>query len=115
MTKATSSAVDFLAAIAGKTELFEVEGVTVELRGLEWTETQKLYALAENPPEMTFQAALMGLVAPMISEEQFRKAHPGAIQKISARVMEMSGLGAAASDSPLAGGGSLPATGTAQT
>lgn len=113
MTKAISSASDFLAAIGGKTELFTVEGVTVELRSLGWAETQSLNAqYGDNATEMTFQAALLGIVNPKLDEaqlEQFRKARPGPISDISRRIMQMSGM-LKEGDGPLAGDGSLPST-----
>lgn len=111
MAKAISSASEFLSAIAGKTELFDVEGATVELRSLQWAEVETLYAqYGDKPTEMTFQAARMGIVAPVLDEDQwaaFRKALPGAIQDISNRVMRMSGM-LKEDGRPLAGIGSLP-------
>lgn len=117
MTKAISSAADFLKAIAGKTELFPVEGATVELRSLEWAEVETLYAqYGDKPTEMTFQAARMGIVAPQLDEAQWgilRKSLPGAIQAISNRVMAISGM-LGAGGGPLAGTGSSPSPGTDQ-
>lgn len=110
MTKAISSAVDFLAAVGGKTELFEVEGVTVELRSLEWGETQSLNTqYGDNLTEMTFQVALLGIVEPKLDEgqlAQFRKARPGAVSAISKRVMQISGMLKEEDDRPLDGTGS---------
>lgn len=107
MTKATSSAVDFLAAVSGDTQLFETDGVTVELRSLTFAESQKL--LRDNPndnSEMTFQALVMGLVAPKLDAaqlEQLRAAKPGPLMKIARRVMVISGM--VEDDGPLASGG----------
>lgn len=116
MTKAISSAADFLSAIAGKTQRFEIEGATVELRSLEWAEVETLYGQYGNKPtEMTFQAARMGIVAPQLDEAQwatFRKSLPGAIQAISNKVMGMSGM--LPGDGPLAGTGSSALSGTDQ-
>lgn len=111
MTKATSSAVDFLAAVAGKTELFEVAGVTVELRSLDYTEVGELRARhGDDFVEMSMQAILLGLVSPKLDEAQLaqlRHSRPGPLAEIAARITEISGLsddGPGAS--PLAGGGS---------
>jgi hypothetical protein len=111
MTKAITSAVDFLAAITGGTELFEVEGVTVELRSLTWEEAQRLNANHKGDvTEMTFQAAALGIVAPALTAEHLdalRQAKPGVIAKISNRVMTISGMMEEdEGGSPLAGGGS---------
>lgn len=118
MTKATSSATDFLALISGSTEPFEVDGATVELRSLTFTESQTLgRQYADDSAELTFQAVKIGLVAPVLTAEQveqMRKARPGAIQGMGARIMVLSGLAKdeTAPTSPLAGGGSSasPAT-----
>ena len=105
MAKAISSASEFLAATAGKTLPFEVEGVTVQLRSLEWAETESLLAMANsNPAEVTFRAALLGLNG-LVDEAQLRTVIPGAVQKISAEVMRISGMGQEGG-SPLAGTGS---------
>lgn len=117
MAKAISSATDVLAALAGKTKLFEIEGVTIELRALEWAEAETLYAeYGDKPAEMTYQAARMGISAPVFDEAQLaqlRKAMPGAIQKISSEVMAMSGMAPEEGGRPLAGSGSVPLPETA--
>lgn len=117
MAKAISSATDVLAALAGKTKIFEIEGVTIELRSLEWAEAEMLYAeYGDNPTRMTFEAARLGINAPVFDEAQliqFRKAMPGAIQKISSEVMAMSGMTPEDDNRPLAGSGSAPLPETA--
>lgn len=111
MTKATASAVDFLAAISGGTELFEVGGVTVELRPLTFAEVQGLVAAhKDDAAEMSFQALTLGLVAPTLEPaqlDQVRNGKPGVLMKIAQRVMAISGMGEEDENgSPLAGGGS---------
>ncbi len=111
MTKATTSAIDFLAAISGGTEAFEVEGVTVELRSLTFAEIQQLNSQHNGDNmEMMFGVVTTGLVTPKLDTaqlEQLRSAKPGAITKISNRVMTISGMMEEdEGGSPLAGGGS---------
>lgn len=108
MAKAITSATDFLNAIAQKTELFEVEGVTVELRSLDWAEVQQI--LGKNTSdnmEQLFQFALAGLAAPKVEEAQLRKARAIFITRIGTRVGQMSGT-AGDNSGPLAGDGSSP-------
>lgn len=113
MTKATTSAIDFLAAISGGTELFEVSGVAVELRSLTFAEAQRLgTAYKDNATEMAFQALVLGLVAPKLDEaqlEQVRSGRPGPLMKIAQRVMQISGM--VEDEANLPGGGSSGATG----
>lgn len=96
MTKATSNAIDFLAAISGGTELFEVEGIGVELRSLTFAEVQQMgVKYANDNYEITFQTVVTGLVTPKLDAaqvEQMRQAKPGAITKISNRIMQLSGM-----------------------
>lgn len=107
MAKAISSAVDFLAAIAQKTELHEVEGMTVELRTLEWAEVQQIMARHSNDNlEMLFQMAYAGLASPKVEEAQLRRARAVFVNSIGTRVAQMSGTAQDASG-PLAGDGSL--------
>lgn len=111
MTKATTSAIDFLAAISGGTEEFEVEGVTVELRSVTFEEVAQVNNQhSGNNMEMTFQMVVLGLVSPKLDEaqiQQLRLARPGVITKISNRVMTISGMMEEDENgSPLAGGGS---------
>lgn len=107
MAKAISSAADFLNAIAGKTEVFEVEGVTVELRSLDWEEVQQLQTrFGNNYAELTFQTALAGLVAPKVDEAQLRKGRAGMVADIGNRVGVISGMIKEADNRPLAGTGS---------
>lgn len=109
MAKAISSAVDVLAAIAGKTEAFEIEGVTVELRSLEWAEVQRIIVGNDGDTwEQLFQMALAGIAAPKLEEAQLRKARPSFVTGVGKRVAEISGTGQ--SDGPLAGDGSSPST-----
>lgn len=106
-TKTVSSAVDFLAGVAGETELFEVGGLVVKIRSLTFAEVQAIStAYSGNNFEMTFQAVKAGLVEPKLSDEQIeqlRSAKPGAITAISNRVMAISGL--SGDSGPLAPGG----------
>lgn len=107
MAKAISSAADFLTAIAGKTEPFEVDGVTVELRSLEWAEVQDLQKrFAGNGAELTFQAAMAGLVTPKVEETQLRRGRAGIVADIGKQVMVLSGMTSEDGDRPLAGSGS---------
>lgn len=96
MTKATTSAIDFLAAISGGTEIYEVSGVSVELRSLTFAEAQKLgTAYKDDPTEMAFQSLALGLVAPKLDEAQLqevRGARPGPLMAIAKRVMTISGM-----------------------
>ena len=114
MGKATTSAVDFLAALSGETDIFETDGVTVELRSLTFTETQRLGVKFKNDnTEMAFQALALGLVKPALTPEQLeqlRQAKPGPLMKIAKRVMEISGMVDEEGGSPLAGSGSPSAT-----
>lgn len=106
--KATTSAVDFLGALACQPEAFEAEGVTVELRGLTLVEVQNLsQQYANDSTEMAFQALRLGLVTPQLSAAQFEQARnvkAGPLMQMAKRVMELSGL--AESSVPLAGSGS---------
>lgn len=115
MGKATTNAVDFLAAISGETDVFETDGVTVELRSLTFAETQRLGIKHKNDnTELAFQALALGLVKPSLTPEQIeqlRQAKPGPLMKIAKRVMEISGMVDEEGGSPLAGSGSLNATG----
>lgn len=110
MGKSATNAIDFLAAIAGETELFEVGSVTVELRSLTFAEVQRLSAAHRNDnAEMAFQALALGLVAPKLDEAQLaqvRAGKPGPLMKIAQRVMEISGMVGDESGAPLDGGGS---------
>lgn len=115
MTKATTGAIDFLAAISGGTELYEVEGVkgvTVELRSLTFAEVQQLSsANKDDSTEMAFQALVLGLVNPKLDEEQLaqvRQGKAGPLMKIAQRVMQISGMvDTEEGGSPLDGGGLL--------
>lgn len=108
----TTKAVDFLAALTCEPEIFETNGVTVELRSLTFAEVQRLATKhKDDNAEMTFQALALGLVSPKLDEtqlEQLRNVKPGAIMKMAQRVMEISGMTESAG--PLAGTGSLPST-----
>lgn len=107
MAKAISSAADFLNAIAQKTEVFEVEGIAVELRSLEWAEVQQILGHNTNDNmEQLFQFALAGLAAPKVEEAQLRKARAIFVNSIGTRVAQMSGT-AQDNSGPLAGDGSL--------
>lgn len=122
MTKATTNAIDFLAAISGGTEFYEVEGVkgvTVELRSLTFEEVQKLSAAhKDDNTEMAFQALALGLINPALTDEQkqqMRGGKPGPLMKIAKRVMEISGMvDAEEGGSPLDGVGLLNGQTTAQ-
>lgn len=107
MAKAISSAVDFLAALTGEPQPFEVEGITVELRPLTFVESQKLVTeYKDDSTEMAFHALKLGIVSPKLDEaqiEQLRQARPGPLLKIAKRVFEISGMGQ--DDGPLAPGG----------
>lgn len=115
MTKKTTAAIDFLAAIAGETELFEVGGLTVELRSLTFAEVQGLSTKNRgDASEMAFQALVLGMVDPKLDEaqlEQVRGGKPGVLMKIAQRVMEISGMiDEEDGGSPLAGTGLPSAT-----
>ena len=92
----TASAIDFLAAISGETELFEVSGLTVELRSLTFAEVQRMTATnKDNATEMAFQALTLGLLEPKLNEAQLaqvRTGKPGPLMKIAQRVMAISGM-----------------------
>lgn len=107
--KAIVSAVDFMAAVAGRTELFTTDGVTVEIRSLTFEEAETLMAKhSDNPIALTFNALLAGLVEPKLSATQItelRQSRPGPISAIAQRIMELSGMGAQSGGTPLAGGG----------
>lgn len=109
MAKATTSAVDFLAAVTGEPQLFEVDGLTVELRSLTFSESQKIVTEhKDDNTELAFQALVLGLVAPKLDEaqlQQLRNARPGPLMKIAKRVIEISGMGE--DSGPLAPGGGL--------
>ena len=115
MGKAITGAIDFLAAISGETDMFETDGVVVELRSLTFAETQRLGVKFKNDnTEMAFQALTMGLVKPALTPEQLeqlRQAKPGPLMKIAKRVMEISGMVDEEGGSPLAGTGSSNGTG----
>lgn len=110
MTKATTSAIDFLAAISGGTELYEVGGTTVELRSLTFAEVQRLSTAHKgDSTEMSFQALALGLISPKLDGaqlEQMRSARPGPLMAIAKRIMQISGMveDEAAPGSPLDGG-----------
>ncbi len=110
MAKAIASASEFLAAVSGKSHLFEVAGVTVELRSLEWAEAEELLSkYADRPAQMAFQAAVKGIKSPPLDEvalAQLQKAQPGVIQAISSEVMRLSGMAAEVGGGPLDGSGS---------
>lgn len=107
MTKATTSAVDFLAALAGETEIFETSGLAVELRSLTFAEVQQLGTKYKNEStEMAFQALALGLLSPKLDAEQLatlRVGRPGPLMKIAQRVMQLSGMTEDEGGSPLAG------------
>jgi hypothetical protein len=110
MAKTISSAVDLMAVLAGKTELFETDGLTVELRSLTFAEVNDLANYKGDNAEMAYQAFVRGLVSPALEAEQLdalRKGLPGPLLKISKRVLTLSGLEGDKEDaSPLAGGAS---------
>jgi hypothetical protein len=109
MTKTTTNAIDFLAAISGGTEFFEVSGAIVELRSLTFAEVQRLSSsYKDDNAEMAFQALVLGLVAPKLDSaqlEQVRNGKPGPLMKIAQRVMQISGMIEDAENFP--GGGSF--------
>lgn len=102
-------AVDFLAALACEPEIFETEGVKVEVRPLTFSEVQQIATKHKgDSAEMMFQALVRGLVKPQLSApqlEQLRASRPGPLTKISNRIMEISGM--MEGSGPLAGDGSL--------
>lgn len=113
MAKAISSAADVLAAIAGKNDVFETDGVTVELRSLAWDEVQSILARFPNDNmEQLFQFALAGLASPKLEEAQLRKGRSSFVTAVGGRVAQISG--AKDDDRPLAGTGSPPSPPTAQ-
>ena len=109
MTKAISSAADFLRAIQGKTEVFEVDGVVFELRSLPWADTQVIMGkYADNQMEALFQLALASIKAPEVTEEQLRQAPPTMVIGLGTQASQLSGLNASAG--PLDGSGSSLST-----
>jgi len=114
MQKAITSAPDFLAAITGGTEVFEVGGVTVELRSLTFAEVQRLANQYQgDATEMAFQALALGLVSPVLTPEQLgqvRDGRPGPLMKMAQRVMQISGMTEDTENFPGAGLSSPAAT-----
>lgn len=110
MAKAISSAVDFLNALTCEPEVYEINGVVVELRSLTFTEVQRIANKhKDDNTEMAFQALALGLVKPELAPEQLeqlRSGRPGILMKIAQRVMEISGM--VEGSGPLAGNGSSP-------
>lgn len=108
MAKAISSAADFLAALSCEPEVYETNGVTVELRALTYVEVQRIAAKhKDDNNELAFQAMRLGLVTPKLDDEQIeqvRLGKAGPLMNIARRVMEISGMVEAAG--PLAGAGS---------
>ncbi len=102
---------DFLAGIMGKPVDYEVEDLGwVKVQPLEYVVVEKLYRKYEKDVmQLTFQAAVQGLVEPKLSEEQVRElqhAKAGVITTIAKRVMELSGMAEAKELEDLAGAGS---------
>jgi hypothetical protein len=105
--KEVSSAAEFMARLGSKTELYEVEGLTVRIRSLGYEDAQAIGAGQTNGLEAAFQALVLGLVEPKFDEEQLialRKAKPGPLLDIARRIMEISGM--MEGSGPLAGDGS---------
>ena len=109
MTKATISATDFLRAVVGDAEPFEVAGVgTVVIRPLTFAEAERITSANKNQTaEMMLQALAIGLVEPALTAEQIDALHAakaGPVMKIAGRIMQISGMSEA--NEGEAGGGS---------
>ena len=108
--KALSGA-ELLQLLACEPETYEVQGVTVELRALTFTEVQKLAKIpGDDNVEANFQALRLGLVSPQLTDaefEQLRNVKAGALMKMAQRVMLISGMtDEEEGGSPLGGGAS---------
>lgn len=111
MAKATVSAADFLKAVTGEAQPFEVQGVgTVLIRPLTFVEAERITtAHKDNTSEMMLQAMIIGLVEPTFSAEQIealRGSSAGPVMRIAARVMQLSGMSDTDALAGEAGGGS---------
>lgn len=109
--KEVSSAAEFMARIGGKSELYEVDGLTVKIRSLGYEDVQAISGPTVNGLETAFQALVLGLVEPKLDEEQLaalRKAKPGPLMNIAQRIMQISGM--VEGSGPLDGNGSLSST-----
>jgi len=110
--KARVSAQAFLAAIQGKTQDFELDGVgVVGIRSLTTPEAEQLTALqGEGTSAMLFKAIDLGLTDPVLSPEELAQLHtalPGPVMKLAAAIMRLSGMAdEAATLEGEAGGGS---------
>lgn len=106
--KKALSGAELLQLLACEPETYEVQGVTVELRALTFTEVQGIANQhSGDNTEMAFQALRLGLVSPQLDETQFdqlRGGKSGPLMKMAQRVMEISGM--TEGGGPLAGTGS---------
>lgn len=97
MAKATVSATDFLRAVVGEPQPFEVPNVgTVMIRPLTFGEAERITSAHKNQTaEMMLQALALGLVEPALDAEQIEALHQanaGPVMKIAARIMQISGM-----------------------
>ena len=112
MKQARIDAQAFLAAIQGKTQDYELDGVgTVAIRSLTTPEAEELTALqAQGTSAMLFMAIEKGLVDPALTPEQQQQLHaalPGPVMKLAAAIMQLSGMADKLNDlEGEAGGGS---------
>jgi hypothetical protein len=112
MNKARLSAQAFLAAVQGKTQDYELDGVgVVGIRSLTTPEAEQLTALqAEGTSAMLFKAIEVGLVEPTLSPDELAQLHtalPGPVMKLAAAIMQLSGMADKVGDlEGEAGGGS---------
>lgn len=101
---------DFLSAVSCKPMPFEVDGIHMLIRGLEYTEIQTINAkYSKDNLESAFQAVKLGLVEPQLNDAQrdaLRQANAKFIVKLSQQIMAISGLQDEDKNGPLAGDGS---------
>jgi len=111
MAKATVSATDFIKAVTGEAQPFDVPGVgTVLIRALTFAEAERITsAHKDNTAEMMLQAMVTGLVEPKFSAEEvtaLRTSSAGPVMRIAARIMQLSGMTDTVALEGEAGGGS---------
>lgn len=112
MKQARVSAQAFLAAIQGKTQDVELDGIgMVGIRSLTMSEAEEVTALqADGYSTMMFRAIEYGLTDPPLAAEeleQLRSALPGPVMQLATAIMQLSGMAAQASAlEGEAGGGS---------
>ena len=104
----TTNKLDFLNAICAKPESFEIEGMTVQIKGLSVDEVRRVQEIsAEDNYKATLLTIMFGLVEPKLTQDDLEAlgaATPKTLFPLAERIGELSGMNDDNPDDPNAAG-----------